>query len=354
MMTTFARTVRRKSVCAAIVFSLCVVDAGLSQVAGPTLPLIKSLSFAPPITTIDSAAGTATPENTVAPLDLESLLQMENQIQQLLPDVSRCVVAIEGGTGVIISSDGYILTASHIAKKAGRTVKVLLPDGRIELATTLGTNFNTDTAAVRIDSPGPWPFVAFEHSSHVEPGDWCVALGYPLSFPRGRPAAVRLGRILSKDANRIVSDCPIMGGDSGGPLFNLHGDLIGISSRVKHDINVNLHIPIETFRHEWDQLSASVDVRRTSDPNDPGRAYLGVLGETDRKLVRIRHIHKGSPAEIAGWRSDDVILQFGGQSVDSFEDVRRILHTSEPGEIIAAKLNRYGELIELPVRLGRH
>ena len=353
-MTTSARTIRWKLVCAAIVVGLGVVDAVHSQVPGPIPVIIKSFSFAQPITANSDAGITTLPAKTGGHLELESLLQIEKQIQKMLPEVSRCVVAIEGGTGVITSSDGYILTASHIAKKAGRTVKVLLPDGRTEMATTLGTNFNTDTAAIRLDSAGPWPFVEFEHSSNVELGDWCVALGYPLSFPRGKPAAARLGRILATDENRIVSDCPIMGGDSGGPLFNLQGDLIGISSRVKHDIRVNLHIPIETFRNEWDQLSASIDIGKTDDPNEPGRAYLGVLGETDRKLVRIRHVHKGSPAAIAGWQPEDVLLEFSGEVVDSFDDVRRILNESHPGDIIVAKLNRYGKLIELSVQLGRH
>ncbi len=182
-----------------------------------------------------------------------SLFAVEQRIQQMLPMVSPCVVAVEGGTGVLVSPNGYILTASHVAKQANLPIEVRFPDGRVEMATTLGSNFNTDTAAIRLNSPGPWPFVEFPDSGNCQPGDWCVALGYPLSFPRGKPAAIRMGRILETTPDIIVSDCPIMGGDSGGPLFNLDGQLIGISSRIKNDVEVNLHIPIETFKNQWER-----------------------------------------------------------------------------------------------------
>lgn len=290
---------------------------------------------------------------------LEPLIEIEKRIRQLIPVVTRCVVAVEGGTGVIISRDGYILTASHIAKEAGRAMEVRLPDGRTQMATSLGTNYNTDTGLVRLDSPGPWPFVEFDQARDsqlvkCQPGDWCVTLGYPLSFPRGKPAAIRVGRILETSEGQLVTDCPIMGGDSGGPLFDLEGNLIGINSRVKHDVAANLHIPIQTFQDEWDKLAESIEVRKTSDPNKPVRAFLGVLGETDQNRVRVRRVQHGSPAAMAGWQAEDVILQFGGQPVGTFDEVVNILADSQPGAIVVAKLNRYGNVIDLPVRLGKH
>ncbi len=283
---------------------------------------------------------------------LNLLLEMERAVGSLLPNLQPCVVSIEGGTGVIVSSDGFILTASHVTKKAGRTVNVRFSDGRVLTATTLGTNFNNDTAAIRLNSPGPWPHVKLADSTLVQPGDWCIALGYPLSFPRGKPAAVRMGRVLQVKENELVTDCPIMGGDSGGPLLNLNGNLIGISSKVKNDITENLHIPVQVFQDDWQTLASSIDVQKIQGPTRK-RAYLGILGETDVNCVRVRRVHRGSPAEIAGLLPDDVILQLDGRPVGDFDDVLEFLDGHQPGERVVAKLNRYGRLMSVPIKLGK-
>ena len=276
---------------------------------------------------------------------------MQRQVAAATERALPSVVSVEGGSGVIVSSRGDILTASHVTKKAGRIVNVKMADGQIVSATTLGTNFNSDTAAIRLNSPGPWPYVSLADSTLTKVGDWCIALGYPLSFKRGQPAAVRLGRILEIEDEKFVSDCPIMGGDSGGPLLNLNGELIAISSRVKSDIKQNLHVPIRVYEDEWKQLAASIDVKTQAKPKRK-RAYFGILGETDSNRVRIRGVHRGSPAEAAGIKTDDVLLQLDGKPVGTFDDVLSILDTSKPGSRVVAKLNRYGRLLKLSVQLG--
>ncbi len=92
-------------------------------------------------------------------------------------------------------------------------------------------------------------------------------------------------------------------------------------------------------------------MQKFSHPNQAPRAYLGINGETDAKRVRIRSVHRRSPAELAGWQAEDVLLEFAGQPVESFDQVLKILTDHQAGEEIAAKLNRFGQLIELPVRL---
>lgn len=304
-----------------------------------------------PVPGIVSSSTDSAASKSVTPGSLEELLQIETQVTSILPRVLPAVVSIEGGSGVIVSHDGYILTASHVTRKSRRMVSVKLQDGRTVAAVTLGTNTNTDTAALKILSNGPWPFVPVGDSETVKVGDRVLALGYPLSFRRGTPSAVRFGKILKRNKNQFVSDCTIMGGDSGGPLIDLNGKLIGIGSRVKIDIKQNLHVPIQNYVTEWQQLAASIDIRKTPIASAP-RAYLGIQGETDNDRVRIRHVHEGSPAERAGLLANDVLLQLGGKTIGKFDDVIEILNLKKPGEKVVAKLNRYGNLMQIAILLG--
>jgi len=283
---------------------------------------------------------------------LAELLEIQMQTKLVLPMVLPAVVAIEGGSGVIVSQTGYILTASHVTKRAGRTVEVKLADGRIASAITLGTNVNTDTAALKLYGDGPWPYVSMNETADIEDGDWSLAIGYPLSFDRGKPGAVRIGRVLQRDKNRITTDCPIMGGDSGGPLFNLDGKLIGISSRVKSDMNQNIHVPIKAYQDQWQQLVDSIDVSK-SRKSKSTRCYFGVLGETDSKRVRIRQVFGGSPAEMAGIMKNDVIVSFDGIQVKKFDDIVGVLERRNPGDTIPAQLNRYGVLMQISIHLEK-
>lgn len=283
---------------------------------------------------------------------LGKLVETQSRISKLLPQITPAIVAIEGGSGVIISPNGIVLTVSHVSQKAGRIVEVRLSDGRVVTGKTLGTNHNTDTAAIQLNGSGPWPHITICKSKIINQGDWCLALGYPLSFPRGSAAAVRLGRIQEIEEDRLITDCPIMGGDSGGALINLDGELIGVSSRIKTDIAQNIHIPLRTFRREWKQLAASEDIQETTSP-DRKQAYLGIQGETDGNRVRIRHVHQGSPAAAAGLQTEDVVVRLNQKPINKFDDILEILKQHRPGEQIVAQLNRFGSLIEVEIMLGQ-
>jgi serine protease Do len=288
------------------------------------------------------------------PYDSEKvdLFQIQQSVKQVLPKVLPCVVAIDGGSGVVVSSKGLILTASHVAGRAGRIVQVRFPDGRITQATTLGTNNSTDASALQINSPGPWPFLSLVKKSELRPGDWCLALGYPSSYPRNTQASLRVGRILKIEPHELTTDCLLMGGDSGGPLVNLQGDIIGINSRVKNRIDENFHIPSSVFIDEWNKIVKAYDVRERASPTGQ-RAYMGLNAETDSERIRIRKVHANSPAELAGLRLDDVILQFDGQRVVDFDEVLRVLDGRHPGEEVPLIVNRFGRLIKIYLVLGQ-
>ncbi len=265
--------------------------------------------------------------------------------------MQACVVSIEGGSGFVVSESGLIITASHVTKKTGRRVTVRFPDGRSYPGITLGSNPANDTGAVQLLEKGPWPHLEIAESSLPDKGQWCLALGYPISFARGVPATVRLGRVTEVSERKIVTDCPIMGGDSGGPLVDLDGKVIGINTGVTTHVEENFHVPYEAFEEDKERILAGNEVVATD--SQPRDIYFGILGETDRGRVRIRKVYKGSPAEIAGLRQDDVITQLDGVALDSFSKFLNCLDKHSPGERVTAQINRYGQVLELSVLLGQ-
>jgi serine protease Do len=283
--------------------------------------------------------------------DLESLRQAQKQIREILPRILPCVVAVEGGSGVVVSEDGLILTASHVAGRSGRTVKVFFPNGRVEEAITLGTNNHTDASAMKLIRSGPWPYLSLSKGAEIEIGDWCLALGYPSGFSRGTDAAVRMGQIQKIGEQELATGCPLMGGDSGGALVNLKGELVGIHSRVKNGISENFHIPIAVFLKEKDNIAASANVRQRLSPSRQ-RAYLGLHAESDFERVRIRSVHSASPAKIAGLEPEDVILEFDGRRIANFDEILNFVEGRQPGEEVNIIVNRFGRLLRFAIILG--
>lgn len=280
---------------------------------------------------------------------LEDLRNIESMVHALIPKVQACVVGIEGGSGFIVSESGLIITVSHVTKKTGRRVTVQFPDGKSYPAVTLGSNPANDTGAVQLLEKGPWPHLEISEPRLPDKGQWCLAFGYPISFPRGVPATVRLGRVTRVSEHQIVTDCPIMGGDSGGPLVDLEGKVIGISTGVTTNVEENIHVPYEAFEVDQEIILAGSDVAAPLPSSQ--EPYFGVLGETDGNRVRIRKVFKGSPADIAGLRPDDVITQLDGVPLDSFSKFLERLDLRRPGERVAVQLNRYGKLLDVYVIL---
>lgn len=313
-------------------------------------------------TTEDAKTSSKTP--------LQSLIELQSRTQKIIAQSAPAVVAIgETGSGVVVNSQGLILTASHVTRVANRKVSVVFSNGRIVPGITLGSNLASDTGAIQLLSLGPFPFVSVKDSKDAQPGTWCIAMGYPLSFPRGRPAAGRLGRVLSREKNgKLVSDCTIMGGDSGGPLLNLDGKVIAISSSVKLGTDQNLYIPSEQFIRDWKNIALSIDKTGLAAKAQPtessangnlkatqrssGKAYFGINAETDQNIVRIRAVHRESPAEFAGIQANDVIVEMDSVPVNSFAQIVLHLKTRKPGDILLVLVNRYGSLIRAKVTLG--
>lgn len=200
-----------------------------------------------------------------ASMSAESLPQFEAQIQRAFEKVRSATVGFGGGSAVVVSEDGILLSVAHVGKTPGRRLRVTFPDGRRTTATVLGLCDDLDIAIAKIDKPGPWPAVEISQVDIPAENTWLLKVGYPVSFQHGQQPAVRVGRLLRNMRDAFISDCPIMGGDSGGPIFDLEGHLVGISSRCQDDINYNLHIPLASFHEHWSALCSGRELKRAAD-----------------------------------------------------------------------------------------
>lgn len=301
------------------------------------------------------------------PGSLEQLRKLEAQQQAVASRAEACTVNVQiGGTGhdaalvgstqgcgAIITSDGYVLTAAHVAERPGLPVKLTLHDGRVVTARTLGMNRGVDAALIKIDKGQndgkPWPHAALGSSEELEPGMWCIATGHPGGFIASRGFVTRVGRLLAVHADTLVTDCALIGGDSGGPLFDMAGRLIGIHSRIGNDVADNLHVPVRHYDQDWKKLVAGEAWGYL-----PGfRPVLGVRGSTASDVAEIESVSAGSPAEKAGIQSGDVINRFGDVRITDFESLKQAVAETMPGKRIIIELTRDNRSKRLVVEIGR-
>lgn len=208
-----------------------------------------------------AAAWAGPPTATVAPpKTLDELRTIEVRSRQTVTKRLPCVVAIRlgggQGSGVIVSRDGYVATAGHLVNKPGEKATFVMADGKTHTGVALGADRNVDSGLMKLDGDGPWPFVEMGSCEGLALGTWCVAIGHPFGFQEGRAPVVRLGRVLNAQPQTLRTDCAIVAGDSGGPLFDLDGKLLAIHSRIGTSMTMNFHVPIDLYRHDWETLKA--------------------------------------------------------------------------------------------------
>lgn len=292
-----------------------------------------------------------------APRSAADLRAMERRTRQLVEKISPCTVGLRvqqsQGSGVIISGDGYVLTAAHVIQRPGLPVEVVLHDGRVVRGKTLGVHRPSDAGLVKIDQPPgagrQWPSLDLGDSEDLRAGQWCLVLGHPGGYQAGRRPVVRFGRILSLEEDLIVTDCTLVGGDSGGPLLDMHGTVIGIHSRIGGALTANMHVPVAIYEDNWDGLVAGEFWKDVP----AGSPFIGVRGDDNSTDARIASVTPGQPADRAGIRAGDVVLRFDGKPVQSFEDLIVLVAETEPGDRVKIVLQRDGEEITLDIVVGR-
>lgn len=245
------------------------------------------------------------------PRDVDDLKVMEKHIQGLAKKALDVTVAViirnTQGSGVIVSEDGYVLTAAHVAGRPNRRVLIVLPDGRTTQGYTLGAFRSVDAGLIKIgrpdgedDSNVKWPFVEMGDSKKAALGQWCLATGHPGGYQLDRKPVVRVGRLVHKYKDVLTTDCTLISGDSGGPLFNMEGKVIGVHSRIGFELRHNVHVPVHHYQENWERLLEGEVWGKM-----PEAPFLGVHGRNDIPKTRISMVDKDGPADKAGIQVGD-------------------------------------------------
>ena len=281
------------------------------------------------------------------------------------------------GSGFVISADGYILTNEHVVENAVEVV-VAFSNGSEFKAEIIGVDALSDIALLKIKAKN-LPFIKFGDSKNVLIGEWAIALGNPFGLFYKRQPTVTVGVIsaIHRDFGRMVSnrvyqdmlqtDASINSGNSGGPLCNADGKVIGIntfiysnSSEMGGSVGIGFAIPIHRVTKILDDLKLKHQVDRnywTGMYYSNLNPYLAKeLGYSKSKGIYIARIERGSPAQKAGVRLGDIIVKIYDKPVTSFTDVENAIFSVDPkvGEILKLTVWREGKLVQINIVLEKH
>ena len=262
------------------------------------------------------------------------------------------------GSGVIVSQEGLILTAAHVVASLSEEIIVIFPDGKRAKAEKLGGDYDRDAAMIRITDEGDYPFVKVGKSENLLRNEWCVALGHPGGFDPMRTPPVRLGRVL-KNGQFVTTDCAVVGGDSGGPLFDMKGEVIGIHSNIGSTLTENRHVPIGVFLKSWDDMVAGkrsgARFAGREERIDPDRPVLGInlAGPAENGGVTLEGVMENSPAQKAGLQAGDVVTEINGDVVNTPEELVRSVSEFKAGEKLTISYQRGDGEEEIEIKLAR-
>ncbi len=265
------------------------------------------------------------------------------------------------GSGFVISEDGYIVTNNHVIEGADEIEVEFFSGGRLK-AELVGTDPKTDIALLKVTSEEPLPFVQFGDSDLMRVGDWVVAMGNPL----GQGFSVSAGIVSARNRelsgtydDYIQTDAAINRGNSGGPLFNMDGQVIGVNTAILSpnggSIGIGFSMASNVVSKVVDQLKEFGETRR---------GWLGVriqdvtpdvaeaMGLAEAKGALITDVPDG-PAKDAGMQAGDVITTFDGKEIGSVRDLTRTVADSPVGAAVPVIVMRDGETTTLSVTLGR-
>ena len=282
------------------------------------------------------------------------------------PSERRGRQASNTGSGVIINPAGYIVTNLHVVEDA-ETIKITLSDQTEYSAELVGSDRLTDIAVLKIDTETPLPYAEFGNSENARVGDWVIAIGDPF----GLAQSVSLGIVSAKGRNLIQNspnvpllqiDAAVNKGNSGGPLFNTEGQVIGINTLIFSPTGVNAGVGFAIPSSVVDDISFSLihdGVVR--------RGWLGVAIQTVTSEIAqalnlsekpegqygalVSEVQANSPADVAGVQPGDLIVEFDGQTIGTVQDLSRLVKKTKPGSEVAINVIRGNEPISLKTRI---
>ena len=273
------------------------------------------------------------------------------------------------GSGFIVSADGYVVTNNHVVSPDQRAeleeVTVTMPDGTEYPAELVGRDPQSDLAVLKVSRSEPFPFVNFGDSSQARVGDWVIAIGNPFGLggtvTSGIVSAVLRNTGAGGAYDRYIqTDASINRGNSGGPLFDMQGNVIGINNAIFSpsggSVGIGFAIPAET---------ASPIVQSLISGEEILRGYLGVriqpmnedladaLGVSANRGEFIQSVQSGEAAEQAGLRAGDVVLEINGEDVTPDQTLSFVVANIQPGTTVPVEIIRDGQTRRLNVTVGR-
>jgi serine protease Do len=263
------------------------------------------------------------------------------------------------GTGFVIDPDGYILTNHHVIEGAER-IAVRLADGRTLRAEKVGSDPDTDIALIKVESPRPLPAAALGDSDSLRVGEWVLAIGNPLAYEHTVTVGVVsfIGRKLFDSSldRYIQTDAAINFGNSGGPLINSRGEVIGINAAISSRAsNIGFAVPIN---------QASLILPQLREMGRVSRGYIGVaLRDVDPDLQRslglssssgalVQDVTTGSPGARAGLRPYDLIVAVDGKQIVRNDELIQLVSARQPGTSAMLQIVRDGRAMNVPVKLA--
>jgi serine protease Do len=251
-----------------------------------------------------------------------------------------------GGSGFIISPDGYVVTNHHVVEDADE-VEVTISDDHKVKAKVVGKDPATDLALLKVDDGKNLPFVTLADSDKVEIGEWVLAIGYPLIYGKtatsgiisAKERKIGISQATSSFENFLQTDAAINFGNSGGPLVNMRGEVIGVNTAISvQGQNIGFAVPINQFKEIRAQLQEKGKVVR---------GYMGVrIRDVDEEIAKafgldkpkgalVESVEDGSPAEKAGLKHGDIVVKVDAVTVEKTSDLIQYVSSKAPGAKVA-------------------
>ncbi len=330
---------------------LALLIAMTTSAAAQTVHKIVSQTSSPPSTQTVAVGDTT--------WSIEKLQEVQSAVRAVVDNHTGACVGIDDGSGVgsgvIVSPDGLVLTAAHVMSTDNPVYTVFFADGTTANARRLGRNLDADAGMMQLEgNRQDWPFVELGSSESLQRGDWVVSLGHSGGFELGRKPPVRSGRLLSRHAHQIITDAVLIGGDSGGPLFDLKGKLIAIHSSIGDAVSINRHAKIEQFKQDWDRLRSGQTWGNLSDLTvEPpiGKAKMGVKLDLTFPKAKIKQIKPHTAAARIGLTVGDIVIGFDGEMITDGQHLIRAVKNHIPGDTCYMTVLRNEQPLQFEIRL---
>jgi serine protease Do len=263
------------------------------------------------------------------------------------------------GSGFILSGDGYVMTNAHVVQGAD-DITVTLTDRREFKAKLIGADRRTDVAIVKIEASG-LPFVRVGDPNRLRVGEWVIAIGSPFGLDNTVTAGIvsAKARETGEFLPFIQTDVAVNPGNSGGPLINMRGEVVGINSQIFTTsgafAGISFAIPIDEAMRVGDQLRATGRVTRGRIGVQIGpvtREVAEAIGLAKPQGALVSRVEAGTPAEKAGVEAGDVILRFDGKPIERESDLPRLVGGTKPGSRVQLQVWRKGKAVDLPITVA--